>query len=397
LFNEYLHAAFRETENQMRRFFMTLQKRVALWEIIAPYAHKMGRDPLFVLGTLYTPDLINSMEEDLAGAEKAAVLPNVRMRLDIVRYEFDYLKHIAAVINAYRNYEARNDALSLNQVLDAVDARNLFVAKVVNGDEKYPKKGNPAYRYFTVEGLKYAGRYMDRPPFNWDTAKLRANPERLLQQAKSMSAKMTDRVPTLDDPAWAGAMAETLTPVDVAVAQLQADTTFKVLYDRSNLYVRVNGAQPAQRMTFAKRGRDAELWLQESMVINVSPTGDKSRYYYLAYEPEPHSFNDAEHGFITDTYHPRFGWNDENWNGQWSFETRLKPDQNRWESMAVIPFATLRATAPKPGDVWCLNVGRVHFYDTEEKKDNRELSAWTGKLNASRVPGDGSFGMMTFK
>ena len=58
----------------------------------------------------------------------------------------------------------------------------------------------------------------------------------------------------------------------------------------------------------------------------------------------------------------------------------------------MIPFETVRAS-----DVWCLNVGRVHFLATEAKKDDREFSAWTGALNPSYVPGDGSFGKITFK
>jgi hypothetical protein len=396
LFNEYLQAAFGETENQMRRFFMNLQKRVDLWEIIAPYVYKMGRDPLLALGTLYTPDLINSMEEDLAMAEKNAVQPGVKTRLDIVRYEFDYLKHIAWVVNAYRNHQAMNDVHSLNQVLDAVDARNRFIAKVANGDEKYPKKKNPAYPHVTEQSLKYAGRYMDRAPFNWDTAKMRAAPERLLQQTASMEIPPAAQAPALDSPLWEGVAPQALGPVDVNATGLCARTTFKMLYDRSNLYVRVSAEEPAASMKFAKRGRDAELWLQESIVINVSPTADRSRYYYLAYEPEPGSFNDAEHGFITDLYHPRYGWNDESWNGKWTFETRLVPEKNRWESMAVIPFETLRASPPKPGEMWYLNVGRIHF-PTPGKKDDRESSVWTGKLNPSRVPGDGSFGKATFK
>jgi hypothetical protein len=65
--------------------------------------------------------------------------------------------------------------------------------------------------------------------------------------------------------------------------------------------------------------------------------------------------------------------------------------------MAVIPFETMRTKAPKAGDTWYLNVGRVHFTDSTDKKTNREFSAWTSKLNASRIPGDASFGKATFK
>ena len=397
LFNEYLQAAIRESEAQMRRFFISFQKRVELLDILKEYSTKIDRDPIFKLGALYTPDLINAMEEDLAQAETNAQSPEVQMRLDIVRYEFDFLKHTVLVINAYRNHQAMNHAASLNQLLDAVDARNKFVAAVVNGDGKYPKWKNPAFPQRKEQDLKYTETYMDRAPFNWDTAKMRANPAQLSRQTKSLEIAKVSEPLTLDSPRWKSAEEHTLGPVEDAATALQAQTTFRVLCDDSHLYVRVSGEQPAAKMKFVARGRDAELWLQESIIVNVSPSGDRSRYFYFAYEPEPTSFNDAEHGFITDVLHPRYGWNDESWNAKWTFETKLLPDKNRWESMAVIPFETLRTTAPKKGDMWYLNVGRVHFTDSAEKKDQRENSVWTGKLNPSRIPGDASFGKATFK
>lgn len=398
LFDEYLQAAFRETENSMRRFFVNLQKRVELWQTIRTYAYQSGRDPIFALGTLWTPDVINSLEEDLASAETGAQLPEVKRRLNIVRYEFDFLKHLALVINAWRNHQAMNNAASLTQLFDAIDARNVFIAGVVNGDAKYPKKKNPAYRFTSdVNSLKYAGRYLDRAPFNWDTAKLRTNPGALLQQNQSLVIERASGPLTLDSPLWEKAKSHALLPSDATVPKLQAPTTFRVLCDDTNLYVRVSGEQPADKMNFIARGHDAELWLQESIVVNVSPLGDRGRYFYFAYEPEASSFNEAEHGFITDYLHPRYGWNDEGWNGAWAIETKLVPAKKRWESMAIIPFETLRTQPPKAGDTWMLNVGRVHFLDGDKKKESRELSAWTGKLNASHIPGDASLGKATFK
>ncbi|MBX7209044.1 MAG: DUF4838 domain-containing protein [Verrucomicrobiaceae bacterium] len=397
LFDEYLQAAFRECESPMRRFFVNLQKRVELWKLIESYANRQGRDAIFALGILWQPDVINSLEEDLASAESSAQLPEVKRRLDIVRYEFDFLKHLSLVINAWRNHQAMNSTASLAQLLDAVEARNAFIAGIANGDAKYAKKKNPAYRFADERSLKYAGRYLDRAPFNWDTAKMRANPGAQLQHNQSLVIERATGPLTLDSPRWEKAESHTLQPSDATVSKLQAPTTFRVLCDDANLYIRVSGEQSAEKMNFVARGHDAELWLQESIVINVSPLGDRSRYFYFAYEPEPTSFNEAEHGFITDYLHPRYGWNDEGWNGEWTFETKLVPVKQRWESMTVIPFDTLRTKPPKLGDTWMLNVGRVHFLDAEKKKDSRELSAWTGKLNASHIPGDASFGKAMFK
>lgn len=59
----------------MRRFFVNLQKRVELWKLIESYANRQGRDSIFALGTLWPPDVISSLEEDLATAESSAQLP----------------------------------------------------------------------------------------------------------------------------------------------------------------------------------------------------------------------------------------------------------------------------------------------------------------------------------
>lgn len=404
LFNEYIQAAFSGVETPMRRFFQCLQKRAALRPFLREWCKrvKAENDQTFLIGTIFTPDLLNAMEEDLAAAEKAASSPRVKKRLDSIRYEFDYLKHTAWVIHAYRNYQMMRDANSLNEALDAVDARNRYIHTIINGDDKYAKGKIPTAfgRAKQDWALKYYGkrRCLDRAPFNWDTAKVRANPTRLLksrdQEVKAMKCVNT---PKLASSSWNNVTAEKLIPVGNTVTNLKANTTFKILYDDKNLYVRVSGEQAADKMTFVKRGRDPELWLQESIVINVSPMADKSRYYYFAYEPEPTSFNDAQHGFITDSLHPLYGWNDENWNGEWSFDTRLSSQDGRWESMAVIPFKTLGVTPPKAGDMWFLNVGRVHFFNSEMKKKDRELSSWTGEINASRIPGDASFGKLTFE
>ena len=81
----------------------------------------------------------------------------------------------------------------------------------------------------------------------------------------------------------------------------------------------------------------------------------------------------------------------------------MLPEENRWLSLAVIPFAALDAPVPAAGSAWAANFGRVHY--KEEIKDsshrnrvrNRELSVWTGKINVSRNPGDGYFGEIVFE
>jgi hypothetical protein len=242
-------------------------------------------------------------------------------------------------------------------------------------------------------------------PLNWDTARMRAEGMTVEEQkSRGLTVGRAQDEVTLDAPVWEDVPSHNLQPVKGAADALQAQTRFQVLYDDKHLYVRVMAELPKELMdTFQVRGRDPELWLQESINILVAPEGDKSQYYYLTYEPVDNSFIDANHGFITDTLHPKFGWNDQSWDGEWSYVNDLRPGENRWVSMATIPFRTLGVSAPQSGEVWAANFGRIHYKakitDTRHSAmvKNRERSVWTGELNASKNPGEASMGDMVFE
>ncbi len=389
LYNEYLEAAFREAETPMRRFFNRLQNAVALWMVNKEFILTHGRDTMQILSMIYTPGLMNALEEDLTRAEKTAQNQKVKERLLTVRGEFDYLKHIVNVLYAYHNYNLQSNDASFRYLLDSVEARNKHI------DEFMARRGtsyNPSYlehRHFQWCGTNQ----LNKAPFNWDVEKMRQEGTTGLKD-KTMKAVPAKTVPKLDSPEWERVEAQKLDKVRGANEELRAETTFKILYDKENLYIRVSGTQEPERMNFKSRGRDAEIWLAESIVINISPKADKSQYYYFTYEPVANSYADAEHGFITDTFDPRYGWNDWNWNGEWRYKNKLDAKNGRWESMAIIPFKTIKAEAPKSGTVWNFNIGRVHFYGNTPK--DCELSVWNSILNPSQVPGDGSFGELNF-
>jgi hypothetical protein len=391
LYREYLEASFREAETPMRRFFTKLQNALMLYDINDDYIKKMGRDPIRLMGIIYTPELMNSMEEELGRAEKTATQQKVKNRIATVRGEFDFLKQIVNVIYCWHNYNNKKDQAALNQLLDALDARNKHLDELISKKgTPYNPIGNSSKEYFNPRNV------LGIPPFNWDVAKMRKEGDASLK-GKSMKAVLTEAVPTLDSQVWKKAEIQKMGKVRGAEAELHADTSFQILYDKDNLYIKVSGAQEPALMKFESRGRDAEIWLAESIVINLSPIADKSQYYYLTYEPTDNSFADAEHGFITDTYDPRYGWNDWTWNGDWKYTNKLEPKNSKWESMTTIPFKTLKASAPKAGTMWYFNIGRVHFYPGADGKAGRENSVWTGIMNPSKVPGDGSLGELIFE
>ncbi|MCA1810245.1 MAG: hypothetical protein LC725_12490, partial [Lentisphaerae bacterium] len=366
LYQEYVEAAFREAETPMRRFFAKAELAANLYRNNSAFLWKRDRDVLRHISIAYTPGMINAMEEDLQRAEQAAVQPKVKNRLSTVRGEFDVLRHVVDVIYSWYNYENKKDAASYAQVLDAVDARNRQLEEMI-ARKRTPY--NPTY--ISKKGFGWG---VDRfAPFNWDTAKMRQQGVVDIKE-KSMSAVFAETALTLDAPAWKNVEAQRLGKPRGSDAELHADTSFQVMYNKDNLYIRVSGAQDPSRMQFESRGRDAEIWLAESVVINLSPKDDKSQYYYLTYEPADNSFADAEHGVITDAYDPRYGWNDWRWNGDWQYENKLDPEKGTWESMATIPFRTLKTDMPAAGTIWGFNIFRVHFYPETNGKPQREIA-----------------------
>ncbi len=387
LFNEYIEAAYLEAAAPMRKFFETLEFRVDARRKFASYMDSapVGCDSFFILGAFWPVDFILELERSLTTAEKMATTPRVQGRLASLRQDFDHLKHIAFVIQDYRSYLKDGDAASLGRLLAALDARNAQIDAVAGKNDDNRKR------------LQLSGGALDRAPFNWDVEKIRSEGIADLKDKELDVTRATSK-PTLDSPLWK-AVPETpfAESQRFSKGSLRTQTSFQLLYDDQALYLRTRGTLPADMMKFVNRGRDANLWEQECIVVNLSPEGDKSRYYYFTYEPVEGSFNDAQHGFIRDSTHPRFGWNDESWNGDWPYTFRMLPETGEWITQAEFPFKTLGAEVPKSGTEWIANFGRVHRYTDENGKATSEHQVWNGILNMSQIPGDASMGRIHFR
>lgn len=387
LYNEYLEAAFLEAETPMRRFFNRLQTSLELYHILGGYVRKKKESVIRVTNIVYTPEIINQLEEELARAEKTAVSQGAKNRIATVRGEFDLLKAMTNVCFRYQNYLKNKDEISFNQLLDAVEnnrkqEKNFLSQK---GTPYNPSNLNEA-------NMNPRARY-SIPPFNWDTAAMRtAGIDNKIYRARAV---FTDKIPALDSKEWNDIPAEKLIPAQNHSTMLISDTSFKIMYNKDHLYIRVSGTQEPELNQFKPRGANAELWTQESICFQLSPRMDKSQYYYFAYEPIANSYCDAEHGFVTDPLDPRFGWNDWNWSGKWTYESKV--GGGRWESMAVIPFKTIRAEMPRKGSVWYFNLGRVHFSPKLDNKWKRELANWNGYAIPSQVPGDAQLDELIFE
>lgn len=397
--DEYLEATYREGAGAMRSFYRKLHQQMN-YMAAAIKRYKTNRDPLLAYTTIYTPSLMLALESALKNAEKVTKSPGAKQRLAATRAEFEYLKHIVYTIYYFNAFQLQKNEASLKLVVDAVENRNTWIKNLMKKD----KDGNKA----SFNGIRQLskmmsnGRRMDVEPFNWNIKEMRSG-NYLNQQSKSLIVKKVNKTPLINSPSWNKIPVNKLTENRGVKEKLQDQTTFQVAYDNENIYIRFEAELKKELMNYKSRGRDPEIWLQECFNICIAPGGDKSQYFYLNFEPVANSFTDAQHGFITDTLHPKFGLNDNSWNGNWTYESVLLKNKDKWLAMVTLPYKTFKAETPKSGDMWYANFGRVHYkknlkYTTHrELLKAREISVWTGKLNGSKVPGDGHFGEIIFE
>jgi hypothetical protein len=184
---EFCEAAFGKAAPAMLQFYNELYHAIELyseylgtrtpgWSYHDIYGrkHKHLSDPFRLLGFLYTPKVLASLEKSLAQAEKGADTEKVRMRFALVRREFDYLKILATVVHLYHAYEINPDINFRNRLLNAIDIRNARIADYYDG------RGLPGWDYTTFpppghseEHLRLAYNGYQEPfkdtCLNWDT------------------------------------------------------------------------------------------------------------------------------------------------------------------------------------------------------------------------------------
>ncbi len=370
LVHEFCGAAFGEVSGTMLRFYDRLYHSIELyseylgtrcpgWSYKTIYGRskKYLSDPFQLLGFLYTPSLLENLENDLAAAENAAVAPRVKARLLVVRREFDYLVHLAKVVHLYRAFQISGEGLMIrDRLLDAIDQRNAFIATLYGREnDRIITNAGWSWVPFPFGGHSAAhlrlayDRYQE--PFentclNWDTAAMRAATP---PDAKRLTISSVAIPVTLDSAAWGNAATDGLSPLPLSAAQSQ-ETSFRVLYDATTLHVKIACSLPS--------GQSAPLPSTESVLIFLTPESGKEFSYRFATGADSSTRTDAASGFISDVMDPRYGQYDPDWNGDWSVETRL--DAGSWTALFHIPISTLGVETITSGMTWRMNIARIH-------------------------------------
>jgi hypothetical protein len=403
LVHEFCNAAFGKAATAMMRFYDELYHGIEIYSqylgthcpgwtyrTIYGQSRKHLSDPFQLLGFLYTPNVLTSLEKHLAQAEKVADTDKVKARLALARREFDYVKGLARVIHLYHAYQIQPDIPSRDRLLDAIDARNAMVEALYDV-KKWPKPLS-RWTFVTFPPMGHTAPHLRlaydgyQEPFkdtavNWDTKLMREAP---IPGAKRFVVNPAQGPLALDTPVWEQAAANEFgllqdqageakprTPMPLPLPDETAEdgsaqakgtrkTALRLLYDETSICLRIESELPAALMKSASMHRDGDLSQQESLDIYLAPSPGTEMAYRFMVGIQAELRYDAARGFVTDAMDPRHGKFDPDWSGDWTYEARLEPGKNRWLAMVRIPYKTLGVEPPTEGTFWRGNVGRNH-------------------------------------
>ena len=408
LVQEFCGAAFGRSAPAMTSFYNQLYHGIELysnylgtrdpaWVYHDIYGRRRKHltDPLQFLGFLYSPNLLQSLERDLAAAEKLADSEKVKQRLALVRREFDYLQALIKVVHLYHAFQTQPDLASRERVLNAVDARNAYIDSLFAA----PRNGQTplaGFSFVPFPQLGHDAKHLRlahdgyQEPFansvmNWDTKAMRSAP---LPGAKRLTVKMVAGPLTAESPLWEQAVGWALLPVHSASTASDEEkrtgksahpTTVRMLSSETHLFVRVEAAAPTSD------SRDSiDVWL--------TPIGSKDIVYRFTVGPQVDSKQDAANGFNSDPLDPRYGKFDPDWNGEWQYESRIDAKSRRWTAVLAIPFKTLGAERPNAGSFWRGNIS--HTRSTPEHTDR---SLWSASSGTKTLDDRNDFGELVFE
>ena len=399
VFREYIARAYGPAAKPMESFHELLDRRVrsyvAMWRSdISPHAAE-------VIAYLYPPDVLAKLEKSLAAAERTGGLSKKQTRrLKLVRMEFDYAKNLATVIQLYHGYLLAPSVATFTPVADALRQRNALL------DSFYDAKGRmkgiegwPELKPFqghSRKEIQQNGRLRAQlaAPFGWDADAMLE--KGVLPGAKALSSKVAkvSSKPVLGDfetGAWQAAEWNGMNGIQLEA--IKTKTRFKLLHDDENLYIGVETDIPAAK-TFAETGRDSSCFRTDCIDVIVDPSGMRDNFYHFIWNPVKNSFHDSAKGLFEDPLDPRYADDWSGWNGEWTYENVR--DGDIWRTMATIPFKTLGVDAPKPGDKWAFNIGRLAALAGATDVLSMEISLWSPNFENRKFTNPSAMGTLEF-
>ena len=400
ILDDFYKHAFGESALSMTKFYNMLYERLdafAALDTISSGKALLPRNPRAWIGFVYTPEFLESLENLLRTAESDALNYKVKRRLQLVRLEFDYLKNLATIVHHYHSYRLSPDRAGFEKIARAVEQRNKMIdsyfdakgkKKSINNWPEMVIRGNAAKALLMANGRLAAPM---GAPLNWNIPALRKSgvlPGALRKKVNAYPYKGG----SLNDPDKGAWQKLPYTKLEgIQAGSVKQHTWFKVMYDKKNLYVAFRAELPAKR-TYVPQGHDGSAPAKDCLEFFIDPAARKEVYYHFIWNPVPNSTYDAARGLITDPLDPKFNTFDRSWNGKWQVKNFRKG--STWYAVLVLPYTTVKATAPKKGSRWLLNIGRTDYFSA---KSEPELSLWSPNLENMTFHDPECFGEVIFQ
>ena len=280
------------------------------------------------------------------------------------------------------------------RLLDAIDARNVFVDSLFDAKGANPKP-TPAWGFVMFPPLGHDAKHLRlaydgyqepyaNSPMNWNTKTMRLAP---LPGAKRLAIAIVSDPVSLESLIWdhaeAADVGAALVPVGDTLVSTESPgnsaTTVRAMANAEHLHLRVEVLLPK---------KDS----QPLVDVYLEPTSGKDIIYRFTVGPKADSKQDAANGFNRDPLDPRYGRFDPDWNGDWTYESEVDQKRQRWIAFLKIPFKTLGVESPTPGSFWRGNIGVTHLAAPERVA----RTLWSATSSTKVMDDRNDFGELVF-
>ena len=139
---------------------------------------------------------------------------------------------------------------------------------------------------------------------------------------------------------------------------------------------------------------DGPVWDDDCIDLMLAPGPTRDIHYHLISGPDGTSRFDNATGLVTDPLDPAYGKPDATWNGKgWKVESRR--ESGKWLAIVTLPYSDFGVSAPKPGDSWFLNVGRIAKTGKDRKGEIDML--WSPNLESRSMVAPNAMGKIMFR
>jgi len=398
LFDDFCKRAYHESYRPMKSFFEILYNRLAI-NMELKKAKMLPENPRIIITTVFSPDVCEQLENNLAQAEQLARDSKVKARLKLTRIEFDYVRNLANILHLYNAYRINPDWAKFDALGALVEKRNAMIDSFYdkNGRSRlYDRELAPMeiFAHISKPALKENGRSgaVIGAPLNWNIRMLKEKKVLPGSGKKRMIVRKAKGAVTDDfsSAVWKAVPWQELNGIQLGA--VTRPTRVKSLYDGENCYFAFEAMLPAQKK-ITPCGQDGCCWNQDCAEVILDPGATRRRYFHFIINPAENSCYDEACGLITDVLHPLYNKPDRSWNGKWSYTTKRVGD--KWYAMVVIPFASMGEKMPAAGAKWGGNFGREAFSDIPRKEP--ELQLWSPNLENMTFHDMDTFGELVFQ